>query len=170
MPLATGPEEFRQGLSFSSIYVILQRSNAMSHPLTVSRGNDDRTPFFPPNRRTPMTRNNHITALVPFTPAAMVDVWKVGVMAFELWTTSLSTIAMRNNLWYTQVPTSARMMKENQRMVTEKLDAGMEVATEMNKAMLNMFSGQHAPWWVTSQRALKPFHRRTTANSRRLSR
>ncbi|SHF35896.1 hypothetical protein SAMN02745148_02417 [Modicisalibacter ilicicola DSM 19980] len=117
-----------------------------------------------------MTRSPHITTLVPFTPAAMFDVWKVGVMAFELWTSSLSTIAMRNNLWYTQVPTSARMMKENQRMVTEKLDASLEVAMEMNKAMFGMFTGQHAPWWVTSRRTLQPFHRRTTANSRRLSR
>jgi hypothetical protein len=117
-----------------------------------------------------MTRSNHINAFVPFTPAAFFDVWKVGIMSFELWATSLSTIALRNNLWYTQVPTSARMMKENQRMVTEKLDASMEVALEMNKAMLGMFSGQYTPWWVTSRRALKPLHRRTTANSRRLSR
>nr|WP_299243553.1 hypothetical protein [uncultured Halomonas sp.] len=117
-----------------------------------------------------MTRSNDITSLVPFTPAAMFDVWKVGVMAFELWTTSLSTIAMRNSLWYTQMPTSPKMMKENQRMVSEKLDAGMEVANVMNKTMLNMFSGQYSPWWVTSHRAMKPLHRRTTANSRRLSR
>lgn len=99
----------------------------------------------------------------------MFDVWKVGVMAFELWSTSLSTVSMRNNLWYTQVPTSAKMMKENQRMMTEKFEAGMEVALEMQKTMLGMLSGQHSPWWVTSRRTMTPLHRRTTANSRRLS-
>lgn len=107
---------------------------------------------------------------VPFSPAAMFDVWKVGVMAFELWATSLSTIAMRNHLWYTQQPTSARMVKENQQMVTEKLEAAMEVGLEMQKAMLGMYAGQYSPWWVTSHKALLPYHRRTTANSRRLSR
>ncbi|QJQ96840.1 MULTISPECIES: hypothetical protein [Halomonadaceae] len=106
---------------------------------------------------------------IPMTPAAMFDVWKVGVMAFELWSTSLSTIAMRNNLWYTQAPTSAKMMKENHKMVTEKLEASMEMGLEMQKAMFGMASGQHAPWWVTSRLMMTPYHRRSSANSKRLS-
>lgn len=107
---------------------------------------------------------------VPFSPAVMFDVWKVGVMAFELWATSLSTITMRNHLWYTQAPTDARMIKENQRMVTEKLEAAMEVGLEMQKTMLDMYAGQYSPWWVTSHKTMLPYHRRATANSRRLSR
>lgn len=115
-----------------------------------------------------MSKTNQFPGF-PMNPADMFDVWKVGITAFELWSTSLSTIAMRNNLWSTQAPTDARMIKENQRMVTEKLEACMEVGFEMQKAMLGMATGQYSPWWVTSQRAMKPLHRRTTANSRRLS-
>lgn len=107
---------------------------------------------------------------IPFSPAAVFDVWKVGIMAFELWSTSLSTIAMRNHLWFTQAPTDTRMIKENQRMVTEKLEASLEMGMEMQKAMLGMYAGQYSPWWVTSHKALLPYHRRATANSRRLSR
>lgn len=117
-----------------------------------------------------MSKSTRIPAAIPFTPAAMFDAWKVGVMAFELWSTSLSTIAMRNQLWYTQAPNSARMVKENQRMVSEKLEAGLEVGLEMQKALLGMYAGRYAPWWVTGRRTLMPLHRRTTANSRRLSR
>jgi hypothetical protein len=108
--------------------------------------------------------------LMPYTPAAMMDMWKLGVMAFELWSTSFSTIAMRHNLWQTQPPTSARMLRENQRMVTEKLEASMETGFEIQKAMLQMAFGQAAPWWVTSRRTMTPYHRRSGANSRRLSR
>lgn len=108
--------------------------------------------------------------MVPKTPAAMMDVWKLSIMALELWTTSFSTIAMRNGLWQTQSPTSARMVKENQRMVTEKLEAGMETGFEIQKAMLQMAFGQTTPWWVTGRRTMTPYHRRSSANSRRLSR
>ncbi|QOR40730.1 hypothetical protein HNO52_01595 [Billgrantia diversa] len=100
----------------------------------------------------------------------MLDVWNLGVMAFELWSTSLSTIAMRQGLWQTQSPTSVRMLKENQRMVTEKLEASLETSFEVQKAMLQMAFGQTAPWWVTSRRTMTPYHRRSSANSRRLSR
>ncbi|SFI08211.1 hypothetical protein [Modicisalibacter xianhensis] len=117
-----------------------------------------------------MSKSSHTHALTAFSPAAFFDIWKVGVMSFELWTTSLATIAMRNQLWYTQAPHSAKMIKENQRMVTEKLEAGMEVGMALQKAMFNMAAGSYAPWWVTGRSALLPLHRRTTANSRRLSR
>ncbi|MCE8016881.1 hypothetical protein HOP62_12460 [Halomonas sp. MCCC 1A17488] len=107
---------------------------------------------------------------VPSTPAAMLDVWKLGIMAFELWTTSFSTIAMRHGLWQSQSPTSARMIKENQRMVTEKLEAGLETGFEIQKAMLQMTFGGGTPWWITGRRTMTPFHRRSSANVRRLSR
>ncbi|MBP5982050.1 MAG: hypothetical protein KA748_17855 [Halomonas sp.] len=109
-------------------------------------------------------------ALVPMSPAAMFDAWKVGLMALELCTTSWSTITMRNQLWQTQPFFSPKMMKENQRMVSEKLDASMEAGLVMQKALFNMLGGQHAPWWVTSRQAMQPYHRRSSANSRRLSR
>ncbi|RDB42583.1 hypothetical protein DU490_12430 [Halomonas sp. DQ26W] len=99
----------------------------------------------------------------------MMDVWKLGVMACELWSTSLSTIAMRNSLWQTQSPNSARMIKENQRMVSEKLEASLETGFEVQKAILGMAFGQSTPWWVTGRRTLTPYHRRSSANSLRLS-
>lgn len=108
-------------------------------------------------------------SLVPLNPAAMMDVWKLGIMALELWSTSLSTITMRHGLWQTQSPTSARMFRENQRMVTEKLEAGLETGFEIQKAMLQMAFGQSNPWWDTSRRAMAPYHRRSSANSRRLA-
>lgn len=64
---------------------------------------------------------------------------------------------------------SPSMMKENQR-VTEKLEASMEAGFAMQKTLLNMLSGQHVPWWVTSRQAMQPCHLRSSANSRRLSR
>ncbi|RUR32982.1 hypothetical protein [Vreelandella nanhaiensis] len=109
-------------------------------------------------------------ALMPMSPVAMLDVWKVGIMAIELWTSSFSTITQRNQLWQTQPFFSPRMMKENQRMVTEKLEASMEAGFAMQKAFLNMLGGQHAPWWVTSRQAMQPYHRRSSANSKRLAR
>lgn len=108
-------------------------------------------------------------SLIPNTPLAMFDIWKVGLMAFELWSTSLSTITMRNHLWQTQPFFSPKMMKENQKMVTEKLEASMEAGLEMQQALFNSMNGQLAPWWITSQRTMKPYHTRSSANSRRLA-
>ncbi|MGO2243225.1 MAG: hypothetical protein ACTH5D_15850 [Halomonas sp.] len=107
--------------------------------------------------------------LVPTTPVAMFDIWKVGLMACELWSTSLSTITMRNHLWQTQPFFSPKMMQENQRMVTEKLEANMEAGLVMQKALFSSMNGQLAPWWVTSKRTMKPYHQRSSANSRRLA-
>ena len=102
------------------------------------------------------------------TPAACFDVWKVGLMAFELWSTSLSTIAMRQHLWQTQPFFSPQMMRENQRMITEKMEASMEASMAMQKALFGSMSGKMTPWWVTSKRTMTPYHRRSSANSRRL--
>jgi hypothetical protein len=54
-------------------------------------------------------------------------------------------------------------------MVTEKLEASMEAGLVMQKALLNSMNGKQAPWWVTSQRTMKPYHQRSSANSRRLA-
>lgn len=107
--------------------------------------------------------------MLPTSPLAMFDIWKAGVMAFELWSTSLSTITMRNHLWQTQPFFSPKMMQENQKMVTEKLEASMEAGLEMQKALFNSMNGNLAPWWITSQRTMKPYHQRSSANSRRLA-
>ena len=115
-----------------------------------------------------MNRTSTLT-FMPTTPVAMFDVWKVGVMAFELWSTSLSTITMRNHLWQTQPFFSPKMMQENQRMVTEKLEASMEAGLVMQKALINSMNGQLAPWWITSKHTMKPYHQRSSANSRRLA-
>jgi hypothetical protein len=114
-------------------------------------------------------KSSTMLPLMPTTPLAMFDVWKAGLMAFELWSTSLSTITMRNHLWQTQPFFSPKMMKENQKMVTEKLEASIEAGLEMQKALFNSMNGQLAPWWVTSQRTMKPYHQRSSANSRRLA-
>ncbi|RUR31038.1 hypothetical protein ELY33_08190 [Vreelandella andesensis] len=100
----------------------------------------------------------------------MFDMWKAGSMAFELWSSSLSTIAMRQQMWQTQPFYSPSMMRENQRMVTEKMEASIEAGLVMQKAVLSAMGGHYAPWWITSQKTMKPYHRRSSANSRRLSR
>ncbi|MGP9569238.1 hypothetical protein ACT3RP_17530 [Halomonas sp. AOP5-B2-8] len=114
-------------------------------------------------------KHSSTLSLVPTTPVAMFDIWKVGLMACELWSTSLSTITMRNHLWQTQPFFSPKMMQEHQRMVTEKLEASMEAGLVMQKALFNSMNGQLAPWWVTSKRTMKPYYQRSSANSRRLA-
>ncbi|MBR2515058.1 MAG: hypothetical protein IKE45_13815 [Halomonas sp.] len=109
-------------------------------------------------------------SLMPNSPVAMLDIWKAGFMAFELWSSSLSTIAMRQQLWQTQPFFSPSMMRENQRMVTEKIEASMEAGLVVQKTLFSAMSGNYAPWWVTSQKTMKPYQRRSSANSRRLSR
>jgi len=54
-------------------------------------------------------------------------------------------------------------------MVTEKLDAGFEVAAQLQQSLFSLCTGSCAPWWETGQRTLEPYHRRSTANSRRLA-
>ncbi|MGM0834433.1 hypothetical protein M0220_07430 [Halomonas qinghailakensis] len=112
----------------------------------------------------------HSSITTSAAPLAMFDIWKAGLMAFELWSSSLTTIAMRQQMWQTQPFFSPSMMRENQRMVSEKMEASAEAGLVMQKTLINAMSGQYAPWWVTSQKAMKPYHRRSSANSRRLSR
>ncbi|WP_394426039.1 hypothetical protein [Vreelandella stevensii] len=111
------------------------------------------------------------TPLPMLTPPLMLlDLWKAGIMGMELWSSSLSTISMRQQLWQTQPFFSPAMMRENQRMVTEKIEASVEAGLIMQKVLFSAMRGQYAPWWTTSQQAMKPYHRRSSANSRRLSR
>ncbi|KTG28606.1 hypothetical protein AWR38_28100 [Idiomarina sp. WRN-38] len=45
------------------------------------------------------------------------------------------------------------MMRENQRMVTEKMEASIEAGLVVQKAFFSAMSGQYAPWWITSQKS-----------------
>jgi hypothetical protein len=100
----------------------------------------------------------------------MFDVWKLGTMALETWSTAFTTINSRTKMWETKSPFDPKMMLENHRMVSEKLAASWEIGFEMQKAWMKMLSGGQTPWWTTGRRTIKPLHRRTTANSKRLSR
>lgn len=104
----------------------------------------------------------------PFLP--MMGIYKASYMALELWSTSLSTIAKRQHLWQTQPFFSPDMMLENQRMVTEKIEASLEAGMAMQSLFLSALGGHYSPWWVTSQKTMLPYHRRSRANSRRLAR
>ena len=116
-----------------------------------------------------MSNKIPVSSIVPVTPSAMFDVWKLGQMATEFWCSAFFTINSRMLLWEMKSPLDPSMMQENQRMVNEKMAAGWEVGQEVQKAWLNMLSGGQTPWWTTGQRTLKPLHQRTTANAKRLS-
>ncbi|MFD2191538.1 hypothetical protein [Pistricoccus aurantiacus] len=116
-----------------------------------------------------MNHKNRLPSIIPLTPLAMMDAYKVSLMTMEMLSSAFSTIVLRNNMWLTQAPHSASMLEENQLMVTEKLQASVEVGLEMQKNLINLSAGKFHPWWVTGRRALRPFYHRTTANSRRLS-
>lgn len=112
-----------------------------------------------------MRKKTCMSAMIPMTPTAMFDVWKLGTMAIEMWSTAIVTINSRTKMWETQSPFDPKMMRENLRMVTEKVAASREVGSAVQKAIL---SGGRTPWWTTGQRTLQPLHKRTTANSKRL--
>jgi len=116
-----------------------------------------------------MSNQRRILSVVPTTPAAVTEVWKLGQMTSEFWSSAFSTIKSRTFLWEAKSPLDPKMIHENQRMVTEKLAASWEVGLEVQKAWLNILLGGQTPWWTTSRRSLKPLHKRTTANAKRLS-
>lgn len=66
-------------------------------------------------------------------------------------------------------PTGNAALKEWQRMWTEKLFAGWELGFEMQRAGLDLTLGHFDPA-RSGSRMLRPYHRRTTGNSRRLAR
>jgi len=117
-----------------------------------------------------MSNKRRVFSVIPSTPAAVSDVWKLGQMTFDFWSSAFSTINSRTLLWKTKSPLDPKMIQENQRMVTEKLAATWKVGLEVQKAWLNILLGGQTPWWISSRRSLKPLHKRTTANAKRLSR
>ncbi len=115
-----------------------------------------------------MTKSIRNSKIIPTTPSAALDVFRLGTQTFEMWFSAAATINARVGLWMTTSPFDAEMIKENRRMVSEKLEASREIGLEMQKARKNMLTGGQTPWWTTSNRTLKPLHKRTTANSKRL--
>lgn len=115
-----------------------------------------------------MSKPSRMSAFIPTTPAARSDVLKLGGMVLETFPAAFSTIGMRTGLLVTQSPLNPEMMKENRRMVFEKVTGFCEAGLEVQVAWLSMLSGDRTPWWTSGERILKPLHERTVANSKRL--
>ncbi len=101
------------------------------------------------------------------------EAWRLGWMVSELWMTSAFNIAARTS-WLGGMtpgadPAGAAALREWQRMWTEKLLAGWELGFEMQRAGVDLALGRFDPLHSGS-RMLRPYHRRTTGNSRRLAR
>lgn len=112
-------------------------------------------------------------ALGPGTGCPPCEAWRLGWMVSELWLTSAYNIMSRTT-WLSGArpgadPANASALREWERMWSEKLLAGMELGLEMQRAGLGLMLGQANPWRV-GVRLLHPLHKRTVANSRRLSR
>lgn len=94
-------------------------------------------------------------------------------MVSELWMTSAYNIASRATWLSGALPgrdaTGIPAMHEWQRMWSEKLFAAMEVGLEMQRAGYDLALGRFNPWHSTA-RVVRPLHRRTLSNSRRLAR
>ncbi len=97
------------------------------------------------------------------------EAWRLGWMVSELWMTSAYNILSRTQWLAGTDPTQAAAGREWQRMWSEKLAAGLEVAMEAQRAGYDLWFGQFDPW-QSGLRALRPVHRRTTANAQRLAR
>lgn len=104
-----------------------------------------------------------------------MDFFRLGVMQSELFWSSMSTISYRQQSWFTTAPLSTESLVENQRMVWEKIQAGLEMQQQWQRLFWS------TPWtsstslnWsdvISSQEKLiKPFHKRSTANAKRLRR
>ncbi len=117
-----------------------------------------------------MRKNTHMSAMIPMQPTAMSDAWDLGTETLEIWSAAFSTISSRTHLWQTQSPFDPKMMRENEQMVSEKLSATWEVGVEIQKAWMGMLSGDHGSVFSASRSVLKPIHRHTVANSKRLAR
>lgn len=117
-----------------------------------------------------MRKNTHMSAMIPMQPTVLSDAWSLGTEALEIWSAAFSTINSRTHLWQTQSPFDPRMMRENEQMVTEKLSATWEVGMEIQKAWMDVLSGEQTSVWAAGRNVLEPIHRHTTANSKRLSR
>jgi hypothetical protein len=115
----------------------------------------------------------------PITVPAMTaacppcEAWRIGWTMNELMLTSAFNIWSRS-AWLGGLapgfdPTGSAALREWQRMWSEKVFAGLELGLEMQRAGMDLAMGRFDPWGTTA-RMLRPYHRRTTGNSRRLAR
>lgn len=116
-----------------------------------------------------MRKNNGMSSYIPMTATDRSNISNLGTVGLEILSASFSTISSRTKLLGTQSPLDPKMMRENHRMVAEKLSAGWEVGLEMHIAWMDTLLGHQTPWWESSRRILEPLHRRTTINAKRLS-
>ena len=110
-----------------------------------------------------------MSSFIPMTSTDRSDIKDLGTASMEILSASFSTISSRTKLMGTQSPLNPKMIRENRRMVTEKLVASFEVGLELQIAWMSSFFGDHTPWWKSSRRILEPLHSRTTRNAKRLS-
>jgi hypothetical protein len=96
------------------------------------------------------------------------EAWRLGWMMSELWMTSAYTIMSRTNWLAGADPTRGAPLREWQRMWNEKMSAGLEVAIEVQRAGTDLVLGRFDAV-ESSRRMLRPLHRRTVSNSRRLA-
>lgn len=96
------------------------------------------------------------------------DALALGQQGVEIWAGTAMTLNQRYKLILSANPYSPDIQAENQRMVCEKASAGLEVSTEMHKAMLALGAGAVNPFrfW---QQILMPVHKATVENASRLS-
>ena len=98
-----------------------------------------------------------------------MEAWHFGVMAFELFTTALTTISLRCWGYTVGWPAdSQKMNAEGQRMVDEKIDANMEYFTFWMQLVSNPYAGIENPWGA-GRALMAPYHQRTCANAHRLT-
>jgi hypothetical protein len=117
-----------------------------------------------------MRNFSNIAANVSAAQNLAVDAWRLGMMAVELGAAAATTITLRNWNWAVKWPNPDRRLNaEGNRMIVEKVAAGMEVAEAWQRAALRAWSGAFNPW-RSGRKVLTPLHRKATANARRLTR
>ena len=96
------------------------------------------------------------------------DALDLGQQGVEIWAGTAMTLNQRYKLMLSANPYGPDMLAENQRMVCEKTSTGLEVSTEMHKAMLAFGAGVVNPFrfW---QQVLMPVHKATVENACRLT-
>lgn len=101
------------------------------------------------------------------------EAWRLGWMFYELWWTSAYNITTRT-AWLSGMvpgadPMGAAALKEWQRMWNEKLWAGVGVGLELQRVGRDLCLGRLSPG-SSGSRVMRPVHKRTVANAKRLSR
>lgn len=100
-------------------------------------------------------------------PSCGIPPWNLMQSMTELWWNVPMVIALRSQQWWLSDPKAKRQVRENQRMVTEKLDAMIEIGFAWQRSILSFWLGNFDPWRSSTQ-MLRPWQRRVTANARRL--